>query len=52
MSFDTYDVQVSTNLTTWSTLWTTNVPPNGVFQFNDSNAPQPTAYYRLVWNGN
>ncbi len=47
-----YNVQVSTNLTDWNTIWTTNAPVNGIFQFNDSNAPTPTAYYRLMWNGN
>jgi hypothetical protein len=47
-----YDVQVSTNLTDWTTLWTTNAPAGGVFEFNDPAAPQPNAYYRLRWNGN
>jgi len=47
-----YNVQVSTNLNDWSTLWTTNAPGNGLFQFNDSSVPMPEAYYRLMWNGN
>jgi autotransporter-associated beta strand protein len=47
-----YHVQVSTNLSAWNTIWTTNAPVNGVFQFNDSAAPMPDAFYRLLWNGN
>jgi len=47
-----YHVQVSTNLSTWNTIWTTNVPAGGVFQFTDGSAPLPNAYYRLMWNGN
>ena len=47
-----YNVQVSTNLTDWNTIWSTNAPGGGVFQFNDSATPQPDAYYRLMWNGN
>ena len=46
-----YNVQVSTNLINWTTLLTTNAPANGLFQFNDSNAAKPTAFYRLMWNG-
>ena len=47
-----YNVQVSANLVSWSTIWTTNAPGNGQFQFVDSNPPQPSAYYRLMWSGN
>jgi hypothetical protein len=47
-----YNVQVSTNLSIWNTIWTTNAPAGGVFQFNDNAAPTPDAYYRLMWNGN
>lgn len=47
-----YNVQVSTNLADWSTVWSTNAPAGGAFDFTDSAAPQPTAYYRLMWNGN
>jgi len=47
-----YNVQVSTNLASWNTIWTTNAPANGQFQFIDMNAPQPDAYYRLSWDGN
>jgi len=45
-----YSVQVSTNLTDWSSILTTNAPSNGLFQFIDNSAPQPAAYYRLQWN--
>jgi autotransporter-associated beta strand protein len=45
-----YSVASSTNLTDWNVVWTTNAPDNGVFQFTDPNAPQPTAYYRLQYN--
>ena len=44
-----YNVQRSTNLTDWSTIWTTNAPSGGIFQFNDGSAPTPSAYYRLMW---
>jgi hypothetical protein len=47
-----YHVQVSTNLLDWNDIWVTNAPSGGVFQFNDSIAPMPNAYYRLMWNGN
>ena len=47
-----YNVQVSANLLSWSTIWTTNAPGNGQFQFVDTNPPQPSAYYRLMWSGN
>ncbi len=47
-----YNVQVSTNITDWNTIWTTNAPAGGVFDFTDSAPPQPNAYYRLMWNGN
>ena len=50
-----YNVQRSTNLVTWSTIWTTNAPPAGPFSYPDSfadlggHAPS-SAYYRLSWN--
>jgi lysophospholipase L1-like esterase len=49
-----YNLQVTTNLTNpnWETVVTTNAPTGGVFQFQDHSAPLPTAYYRLMWNGN
>ena len=34
------------------TIWTTNAPAGGVFQDHDYHAPQPAAYYQLMWNGN
>ncbi len=48
----TYNVQVSTNLTSWSTVETTNAPANGLFQFIDNAAPTGSAFYRLMWSGN
>jgi hypothetical protein len=48
----TYNVQVSTDLVTWTTIYTTNAPVGGVFQFTDNAAPTPDAFYRLMWNGN
>ena len=47
-----YRVQRSVDLTTWDTLWTTNAPAAGLFQYQDSSPPQPAGYYRLLWNGN
>ena len=50
-----YGVQRSTNLLTgWVTLWTTNAPTGGVFNYTDNfsdlgGTPPPSAYYRLSW---
>jgi beta-galactosidase len=42
-----YAVEVSTNLTKWSTLFITNFPPNS-FQWKDTNpATAPAEFYRL-----
>ncbi len=50
----TYNVQRSTNLNDWLTIWTTNAPDNGLFNFTDSfsdlGAPPPAAFYRLSWS--
>ncbi len=49
-----YGVQRSTNLLDWVTLWTTNAPAGGLFNYTDAfgdlggNAPS-SAYYRLSW---
>jgi pectin methylesterase-like acyl-CoA thioesterase len=46
-----YSINRSTNLLSgWTTIWTTNMPAGGVFQFTDPNPPQPTAFYQLLWN--
>ncbi len=45
-----YSVTRSTDLSAWSVIWTTNAPAGGVFAFTDTNAPQPTAFYRLQFN--
>ena len=45
-----YSVDRSTDLSNWSVIWTTNAPATGVFQFTDTSAPTPTAFYRLQWN--
>ena len=50
----TYDIQRSTNLTAWVTIWTTNAPPAGPFRFTDTyldlgGTPPASAYYRLSW---
>ena len=45
-----YSVLRSTNLTGWEAIWTTNAPGNGLFQYIDPAAPQPSAYYRLQFN--
>ena len=46
-----YSVNRTTNLLAagWTTIWTTNMPPGGVFQFTDPNPTQPTAFYQLLW---
>jgi hypothetical protein len=47
-----YSVQRSTNVdfNPFDTVWTTNAPGSGMFQFTDGNPPQPTAFYRLLFN--
>lgn len=49
-----YSVLRSTNLVDWITIWTTNAPDNGLFNFTDSfsdlgGVAPPSAYYRLNW---
>lgn len=47
-----YTVQRSTNVDfgSYDVILTTNAPAGGVFQFTDATPPQPTAYYRLIYN--
>ena len=45
-----YSVLRSTNLVDWASIWTTNAPAGGVFQFIDTSAPMPSAYYQLRYN--
>ncbi|MEI8290076.1 MAG: autotransporter-associated beta strand repeat-containing protein [Verrucomicrobiota bacterium] len=47
-----YSVQRSTNVNfiPFDTLWTTNAPAGGLFQFIDLSAPTPSAFYRLQYN--
>ena len=47
-----YSVLRSTNvdMSNSTIVLTTNAPNGGVFQFTDSNPPQPTAYYQLEFN--
>jgi hypothetical protein len=46
-----YELQRSTNLTSWVTLLTTNTPAGGIFEFvdnfSDLGGPPPQAFYRL-----
>ena len=42
-----YDVQRSTNLSSWSVLTTLTSQTNGQFNYLDLNPPQPSAFYRL-----
>jgi autotransporter-associated beta strand protein len=51
-----YSVQRSTNLVSgsgWVTIWTTNAPTNGLFNYTDSfsdlGGVPTSAYYRLSW---
>ena len=41
-----YDVLRSTDLSTWTVVFTTNAPPNGIWIYTDTDPPQPAAYYR------
>jgi len=45
-----YSVLRSTNMTDWVSIWTTNAPTGGVFQYIDNPAPMPSAYYQLRYN--
>ena len=45
-----YSVSRSTNLVDWAAIWTTNAPAGGSFEFIDTSAPSPSAYYRLQYN--
>jgi hypothetical protein len=45
-----YNVARSTNMIVWTVIWTTNAPSTGVFQFTDTSAPSPTAFYQLQYN--
>ena len=46
-----YNVSRSVDLLDgWTVIWTTNAPANGTFKFTDTNAPSPTAFYRLQYN--
>jgi uncharacterized repeat protein (TIGR03803 family) len=42
-----YDVQRSTNLSSWSVLTTSTAPANGDLSYSDSSPTKPTAFYRL-----
>ena len=48
-----YSVQRSTNLLDWVTVWTTNAPAGGLFNFTDNfgdlGGNPGSAYYRLSW---
>ena len=43
-----YQIQVSTNLTTWTTIGTQTTAGNGQFQFTDPTPPSGQRYYRGV----
>jgi hypothetical protein len=45
-----YSVSRSADLVGWTVIWTTNAPTGGAFQFVDTNAPMPQAFYRLQYN--
>jgi autotransporter-associated beta strand protein len=45
-----YSISRSTDLLTWTTIGTTNAPAGGGFEFIDTSAPSPSAFYRLQYN--
>jgi len=45
-----YSVLRSPDLTSWTVVLMTNAPAGGGFNFTDSAAPQPNAFYRLQFN--
>jgi uncharacterized repeat protein (TIGR03803 family) len=42
-----YEIQRSTNLSSWTVLATSNAPANGNLVYSDVNPPPPAAFYRL-----
>lgn len=49
-----YNVQRSVDLITWKTIWTTNAPAAGPFNYTDTfgdlgGIAPGAAYYRLAW---
>jgi len=49
-----YGVERSTNLVDWVTVWNTNAPASGLFNYTDTfgdlGGTPPSAYYRLSWS--
>lgn len=48
----TYSIERSLNdLSSWTTIWTTNAPTNGAFDYPDDvgDPPPASVYYRLRW---
>jgi uncharacterized repeat protein (TIGR02543 family) len=45
-----YSVARSVDLSSWTVIWTTNAPAGGTFQYIDTSAPSPTAFYHLQFN--
>ena len=43
-----YSVQRSTNLTVWTSLYSTNAPPHGIVEYLDAVPPAGQAFYRAV----
>src|SRR4029079_2320619 len=46
---DSYQIQRATSVTgPWTTLATLTAPLHGIIEFEDTNPPQPSAFYRTV----
>ena len=43
-----YSVERSTDLITWTPLYSTNAPVHGIIEFEDSNPPAGQAFYRVL----
>jgi len=42
-----YQIQRSTNLSTWTTIATVTAASNGAVEFTDEDPPDPSGFYRL-----
>jgi hypothetical protein len=43
-----YGIQVSTNLVTWTTIYTNTANLSGTFTFTDSSTNAPNRFYRTI----
>lgn len=44
----TYQIQRSTDMESWTTIFTTIASPIGAIEYDDENPPEPSGFYRLA----